>query len=312
MSDLGCSVHVIHARDSPGDAALAVVATDQHGVVAHRQLVSLGFGRGAISHRLAMGRLHRTHPGVYAVGHSALEWRGRLMAAVLACGPGSLLSHRSAGALWGLLTDSRSTIDVTAARRSRVGTRGVILHRVRGLHEDDRAWVDGIPVTSVARVLLDLAETVRRPQLERAIEEAERLGLFDLAALERLCERSRGRCGLRPLRAVLADMQPVAPIIRSELERRFLSLCRAAGLPAPSVNVYVNGLEVDALWRDQRLVVELDGEAFHRTRAAFERDRTRDAALLLAGHRVIRVTHRRLEREPAAVIEMMRALLGVG
>jgi uncharacterized protein DUF559 len=178
------------------------------------------------------------------------------------------------------------------------------------LHLDDRAVREAMPVTSVARTLLDLAEVLRPHQLERVVEEAERLRLFDLRAVEEVCHRSHGRRGLGALRTVLAGVSPAAPLIRSELERRFLALCQEAGLPSPAMNVFVAGYEVDALWFEPRLVVELDGFAYHGDRAAFERDRIRDAALQLAGYRVLRLTPRRLEKEPAAVAETVRTLLG--
>lgn len=231
------------------------------------------------------------------------------MAAVLACGPTALLSHRSAAALWGLRPSLGTRVDVTAPGRSRHRQAGIVLHRVRDLHRDDRTQRRGIPVTTVPRVLLDLAEVLRSRELERALEEADRLRILDVRALERLCWRSPGRRGLRPLGELLTEHRLPAPRTRSELERRFLDLCRDARLPRPVVNVVVAGFEVDAVWIGARVVVELDGYAFHRTRAAFERDRVRDTALQLAGYRVLRVTHRRLEAEPAAVTEAVRSLL---
>jgi hypothetical protein len=185
------------------------------------------------------------------------------------------------------------------------------MHLVRNLHADDRAAREGIPVTSVARTLLDLAEAVSPTQLRRAFEEADRLELIDMRAIEQLLDRSRGRRGLKPLAALLATHRGPAPPIRSELERLFLDLCHRADLPPPTVNAHVEGLEVDALWAEQRLIVELDGYAFHRTRASFEHDRARarDAILQLAGYRVLRVTHRRLAAEPAAVAVAVRSLL---
>src|SRR5207302_645130 len=266
----------------------------QHGVVAHRQLVELGLGRKAIQYRLAAGRLHRLHLGVYAVGHPRVTGPGRWMAAVLACGDGALLSHRSAGALWGIGSGAGSRVDVTAIGRSRRGHPGITLHQVRGLHPDDRARRDGVPVTSLARTILDLAEVLNRSQLARAFEEAERLQLLDVRAIRRLCERSAGRRGLGPLGNLLSNHMRPLPETRSELERLFVDLCRAAALPPPALNVSVAGFEVDAVWQDRGLVVELDGFAFHRTRAAFERDRARDATLQLAGYRVLRLTARRL------------------
>ena len=233
------------------------------------------------------------------------------MAAVLACGPGAALSHRDAAALWALRPNNRAAIEVTVVGGHRPGQRGITIHRTRALHEDERTVVDGIPVTTVARTLLDLAEVVDRRQVERAFEEAERRRLFDLRALETLARRHHGRRGLGVINELLAEAtQP--PATRSELERRFLDLCREAGLPQPQVNTLVAGFEVDMAWPEARLVVELDGHEFHRTRAAFERDRARDAALQVAGHRVLRVTDRRLTRERGAVVDAVRALIAAG
>jgi hypothetical protein len=170
---------------------------------------------------------------------------------------------------------------------------------------------DGIAVTSVARTLLDIAAVVQPRQLERAVEQAERLAVFDLRAVERLMDRSRGRAGMSLLRAVIRLYLEPAPT-RSELERRFLELCRHADLPPPATNVVVAGFEVDVVWHEQKLIVELDGHAFHRTRAAFERDRMRDAKLQLAGYRVYRVTYHQLESDAEEVIETVRSLLIAG
>jgi uncharacterized protein DUF559/putative AbiEi antitoxin of type IV toxin-antitoxin system len=287
---------------------MAILAGRQHGVVARRQLAALGLNRGAIRHRLNAGRLHSVHRGVYAVGHPQLTRHGRWIAGVLACGDEAVLSHRCGAALWGLAATGMSRVEVTVASRGRRRRAGIQLHQVRRLHPEDRSERIGIPVTSVARTLLDLLEIVDLRRLERAFEEAERMRLLDLRAIERTCERNPGRRGLRPLRVLLGALHP-APHTRSELERRFLRFCRDAGLPPPTANVIVEGLEVDALWPASRLVVELDGYAFHHTRAAFERDRARDATLQLAGYRVLRLTARRLAEEPEAVAETIRALL---
>ena len=229
------------------------------------------------------------------------------MAAVLTCGEDALLSHRSAAALWGIAPSARACIDVTTGR-GRGERSGITLHRARGLHPNDRAELDGIPITSLPRTLLDLAEVVSRDRLEAAFEGADRLRLIDLGAIVELCARSPGRRGLKPLRALLSDYGPGAEA-HSELERRFLVFCREGDLPQPSINAHVAGLEVDALWRDGRLVAELDGYAFHSTRGAFERARVRDARLQLAGYRVLRITHRMLEKDPEAVAGTICSLL---
>jgi very-short-patch-repair endonuclease len=230
------------------------------------------------------------------------------MAAVLSYEPHGVLSHRTGAALWGLISPPSGMIDVTVPGRGGNGRPGIRLHRVQRLAEDDRASRDGIPVTSIARTLLDLAEVVSAATLARAVEEAERLQLFDLREINRLLERSNGRHGAKPLSAALAAYHEPAAT-RSELERRFLTLCRSAGLPSPSLNVWLDGYEVDFLWPQARLVAELDGYEFHRTRAAFERDRLRDTELKLAGYEVIRITARRLRDEPGAVAGAIRGLL---
>jgi hypothetical protein len=197
---------------------------------------------------------------------------------------------------------------VTVPARSRHGRAGITLHRVRHLHEDDRTLHENIPVTTVARTLLDVAE-VRPTALERAFEEAERRRILDVRAVEDVCERSHGRRGVRPVRALLASTWEPPPLTRSGVERRFLDLCREAGLPRPAVNVVVAGYEVDMLWEEHKLVVELDTRGTHGTRAAFERDRLRDATLLMAGYRVLRFTDRRLETDAAGVVATLRALI---
>ncbi len=309
MTEAGDIDPVYRGECRPVDLGVAELAERQHGAVARRQLLELGLGSRAIDHRVAVGRLHPVHAGVYLVGHRLRSARTRWMAAVLACGPGALLSHRPAADVWHLLPTDSARIHVVADRSTR-GPAGIVVHRIRRLHIEDRAERDGIPVTSVARTLLDLAGVVRRRQLERAVETAERHGLFDLHAMERLLASGRGRRGVRMLRSVLRDYRE-PPFTRSELERMFIALCRGAGLPPPVTNLWVAGGEADATWPDHRLVVELDSRGYHATRAAFERDRRRDTDLQLAGYRVLRVTHRRLEQEPADVAAAVGRLLGV-
>ena len=233
------------------------------------------------------------------------------MAATLACGPNALLSHLSAAALWGLRPHS-GIPHVTVSGHGRHSQPGIKVHCLRAMSPTDRSIREGIPVTSVARTLLDLAATLPPTQLHRAFEAAERLRSLDLRAVERTIADNKGRPGIRALRFVLAEARPPEPAARSELERRFLDLCHEAGFPPPAVNCLVEDFEVDAAWLAQRVVVELDGYAFHATRAAFERDRRRDAALQVSGYRVIRPTHRRLTQEREAVVEEVRQLLRAG
>jgi hypothetical protein len=308
MTDVGEFDPAIPDSDRPRTWRVADQASRQHGVVAHRQLAVLGLSASSIHDWVVAGRLHTLHQGVYAVGHALLSRKGRWMAAVLACGPTALLSHRDAAALWEMLPPgSHAGTDVTTARRCH-GRPGIVLHRSRRIHHEDRATRDGIPVTGVARTLLDVAEAARAWRLARAIEEAERRGLFDLRAVDRLIARSPGRRGVRPLKHALAAYRP-APFTRSGFERRFIELCRRAGLPQPAANLWIAGGEADVSWPERRLVVELDTAAHHQTRAAFERDRARDAALQLAGYRVLRVTDRRLDAQPQEVLAAVRAML---
>ena len=297
----------------PLDARVAALAARQHGVVALWQLSSLGLGARGAQHRAVSGRLHRIHRGVYAVGHPRLGAAGARMAAVLACGIGAVLSQRSAAALWGLLATAAARLDVTAASRGRSGPAGVVLHRTRCLEPVDVTERDGVPVTSLARTLVDLAAVVSDDQLARAVHEAEVLRLLDVGAVLEAIDRLPGRRGTGHLRALMAEPDP--GLTRSELERRFVGLCRTGGLPLPRLNAAVEvaggSFEVDALWPRERLIVELDGAHVHATRRAFHADRRRDAALAAQGHLVVRLTWQRVTRERAATTEELRRILSL-
>jgi predicted transcriptional regulator of viral defense system len=274
-------------------------------VVAYRQLIALGLKPSAIQRLVAAGRVLRLHPGVYAVGHNALSRQGRWMAAVLAYGPGAVLSHRDAAMLFGLRDSARAAIDVTAPGRSRHVRPGITVHRPRRLDPRDCTQHRGVPVTTVARILLDLAEVLPLRQVRYALEESQRQRLFDLRAVEELLERSPGRRGVKPLASLLAE-QIEPPDVRSMLERSFVDLYRALGLPEPQLNVRIGPYVVDVLWPERRLVVELDGRETHLTIKAFEDDRIRDADLQARfGYVVLRITYRRLVTRPDDV----RALL---
>ncbi len=301
----------MNAQSAPAwpDRHVAQLAAEQHGVVGLADLSGAGLGRGAIAHRVRAGRLHRVHRGVYAVGYARLSREGRWLAAVLACGDGALLSHGSAAALWELRPSAAFTVNVTipsrAGRRPRAGIR---VHRPGALDPRDAARHRGIAVTALARTLIDVAETVPPASLARAVERAEVLRLFDLQEMREAVGRYPNRHGSARLISVLAAYRDDM-VTRSDLEAMFLALCAAHGVPAPAVNARVHGLEVDFLWRGQRLVAETDGRRHHATRTAFERDRARDAQLMVAGYRVVRFTYGQVRHDAATVARTLRALL---
>jgi hypothetical protein len=248
------------------------------------------------------------HRGVYAVGHTVLTDEGRLMAAVLAGGPGTVLSHRSAAAHWGIRPpDGRPEITTPRRRLAQPGLR----LRYSLLPPDEVTTHAGVAVTTVPRTLFDLAAVVSPAQLNRAVNEAEIRRLWDPLSLDDLLSRHPRRPGAAAIRAVLAT--PGAGITRNDLEDGFLGLLEAARLPRPGTNVpiEVNGvwIEPDCMWRAQRLIVELDGNATHATRSAFESDRARDRALIAAGWRVMRITWRQLHDEPETLTRDLRASL---
>jgi hypothetical protein len=289
------------------DAELARLAGRQHGVVATRQLSALGLARGGVAARARAGRLHRVHRGVYAVGHTVLTVNGRRMAAVLAAGPGAVLSHASAAALWDIRPTSATRIDISVrSAGGRAKRPGLRIHRTPTLQTDEITAHQGIRVTSPARTLLDLASSLPRRALERALDEAEIRDLYDRRALEAVALAHAGERGARALAEALAqDGDPV--LTDSELEEIMLGLCDEQQLERPTPRAWVAGLRVDFLFAASRLVVETDGYRYHRTRRAFERDRERDAILARAGYRTLRFTHRQLTREPALVAETIRS-----
>jgi very-short-patch-repair endonuclease len=302
----------IAALDQPVDRALALLAAEQHGLVARRQLLALAISGAEVQGRLDMGRLHRIHRGVYAVGHGKLTLKGRWMAAVLACGRHAFLSHRCALALWDLRQAPSGVIEVTVRGQGKPGPKGALVRRSRVLAGQDVAEVDGIPVTSLAWTVVDYAAIANRRQVRSVLEALERRGIYIGKELDELLERTPNRKGARTLRATIAEMTGPAPWHQSVLEETFHELIRRSDLPDYEANAIVDGECVDALWRNERVIVELDGFAFHKSRAQFEADRRRDAKLTVAGYRVLRITQQRLHNEPEAVLADLRALLSAG
>jgi very-short-patch-repair endonuclease len=294
------------------EGSIAERAFAQHGVVALEDLLDLGLSAAAVRKRCAAGRLHRVHAGVFAVGHARLTREGRFMAAVLASGPDSALSHRSCAAHRGMRHDSRSVTDVTSPRRRGRERAGIDAHTSTTLLPRDIETVDGIPCTSVARTLLDLGAVLPRRVVERAFNQADVLRVLDMRQIDDVLSRAGGHRGAAVLRAVIGDYAAPTPT-RNDLEEAFLAICRAAGLPEPKVNVWIalepTGYEADFLWPAQRLIAETDGRDPHTTRLAFEHDRIRDQRLMLAGYRVVRFPRRQVLEDPASVAATMGALL---
>ena len=262
-------------------------------MVCRAQLLAAGVTSREIERRLASGHLIRLYRGVYAVGHAKLTVRGRWMAAVLAAGPRAVLSHRDAAALHGIRPSNRYLIDVTVPKW-RPAPEGVDLHTGR-IEDDERTEIDGIPTTTAFRTLLDLTSCLNDRELQQAMNETERLRIAEPISLTSLLRRYARRPGTRRLR----DLRPDATVTRSELERAFLDLLARENLPRPETNATVGGYEVDCLWREQRVVVELDGYAFHHTRQAFEKDRRRDLVLAATGLTTVRITWLGLEETAA-------------
>jgi very-short-patch-repair endonuclease len=231
------------------------------------------------------------------------------MAAVLACGEGALLSGPTAAALWDLQSVPSGPVDVTAAGHSRRRIQGIRFHGVRSIHPDDRTVIDGIPVASLARTLLDRARTLHPQRLRTLMEQAQRRDLLDVGALDALLSRSRGRHGTAALRTVRNELNDEAPWTQSKLERSFLEFVRDRRLPEPQTNVLVDGCLVDCFWPEHNLIAELDSYEFHRGRGVFEADRRKDIAHTRAGRQSIHITQRMITRDASALQQDLEALL---
>jgi very-short-patch-repair endonuclease len=301
---------------------VAELAARQHGVVSRAQLRRLGVTDTSIAKAVRAGHLHPSFRGVFGVGHPRRQPHSRMLAAVLACGPGTVVSHRTAAALLGLSESAPVTVDVIAPGQSGRGINGIRRHHVPPPHGNESGTCIAVPCTSPSRTIADLAGTIGKQSLRRVVERAAVLRLLDVSAIEHSLAAQRRR-GAPVLRAILSEWhvdrpgetprKGQAPFLRSELEARVLALIAASDLPAPGCNrkLVVDGaeIEVDFLWPEQQLVVEADGRGFHDNPLPFERDRARDRALQLSGYRVVRVTHAQIKREPDAVIAAVHRLL---
>lgn len=284
---------------------VARLAIEQHGVVTRRQLMSNGASEGGVTRLMEQGWLRPLYRGVYLVGAVAPPLAEEL-AACLACGPSAALSHRSAGILWRILPEQarpdRMEVSVRRGQRTRPGIR---VYRSSSLGDDEITVRQGIPATTVPRTLLDLGRLLSPARMERAVAEAMALRLTDYSEMAKLIERHPRSRGVRRLRAVVGRDPKLT---RSTAEKRFLRLVRAAGLDEPRTNFRVAGHEVDFFWPQRRLVVEVDGRAYHASPRSFDRDRRRDAELMGVGIRVMRVTWRQLTEEPEALLIRLGAV----
>lgn len=293
------------------DRKVAWLAGRQHGVIGRRQLHEVGLTNQMIKTRIAHGGLNRVHRGVFAVGHRALTVESRWMAAVLAYGPGAVLSHRSAGQLWGLYPRSEIAPEVTAPG-SRLSKGGIVVHR-GSPRADEVGPMWGIPVTSVARTMLDLAGMLREREVERAWNEMEVREYRVRLSVPDLIERYPGRPGTLLLsRLANRKARPVG-ITRNDLEESFLALIDRFDLPRPRMNVHLalrgRFYEVDCLWEDRKVAIELDGGAAHRTVRAFNKDRERDRILTAEGYTTSRLTWKHIHETPNEVADDLRRIL---
>lgn len=296
------------ARHVVAGRVCARLARNQHGIVRRSQLTSAGVDPSAIKRLVKAGGLHRIHRGVYIVGHLALAPHAREAAALLACGEGAMISHLSAAHLWGLLDAPPDEVDVTLAGGHCRAKQGVRLHRRLRLDDRDVRTRHGLRLTSPARTLIDLAADASDGELERLIAEARVNHLLRNGELEAALARAGQRRGVARMRAFLgSEREP--EITRSKLERACRRLLKKAGLQQPKANARAAGYEVDFLWPEERVILEVDGYRYHGHRRAFEWDRRKDMALADAGYLVIRITWRQLTEEPFAVIaHIARAL----
>ena len=294
-------------RDRKATAVVRMLAEGQHGVFSTWQLLERGIREDTVRSRREIGAAVPLFQGVYALGHGRLTREARWIAAVLACGPGAVLSHFSAGHLWGLC-GSYGPVEVL--RRSGGATHhGICLHQTRRLEPYEVTVERAIPVVSIERVLLDLAGRTDRKRLERMFVQAYKSDRLSWSRLGRVLGRRRGCKGVARLRQVSTEVSPGALETRSVSEVDFLSLCRQANVPTPSVNVLAAGHLVDFLWPAQKVVVETDSWSHHRDGLTFEDDHQTDVDLIAAGYDVHRATYKMLERNPGPFLDNVRRAL---
>jgi very-short-patch-repair endonuclease len=286
------------------DRRIWALVKRQHGVVAHGQLRHLGLHRSSIRWRVSSGRLHPVRCGVYAVGRPEISPHGRWMAALLACGPGAVLSHSSAAALWGFGSEQRGVIEVSLPPGSRRRRRGIRAHRRVMLKTAETTEHEGVPVTAPIRTLIDQATRLAPARLERAVNEADKLDRVRADVLYAALDAHRGEPGVGQLRRLLDPVH--FRLSDSDLERKMRGVAKRAGLPVPETKSWVNEYEVDFFWCELGIVVEADGLRYHRTASQQRRGLERDQAHIAAGLWPLRFSHWQIARESAYVRKILR------
>jgi hypothetical protein len=301
-------------RQYPALSAILALAARQHGLVTRAQLLDAGLSPQAIKHRLRTGRIHHVQRSVFAVGRPALTREGVWLAAVLACGQGAALSHLSAAALWGIwegATTRRPQVSVSTGNGCK-GPRGIDVHRAPTLQPNDITERHGIPVTTLARTLIDLAAILDAKQMKSAVRHAERIHRLDLARLRASLDAfPKSSHRHTRLRRILDVYVPGTGQTEGEPEAAFLELCAAHGLPLPETQVPIGRYRADFVWRDLGLVVEIDDRASHDGYIAFHDDRVRDRAMKAAGLDVLRFTSNEVIRERAKVARELQTARSV-
>jgi predicted transcriptional regulator of viral defense system len=305
------------ARENAKYRGFLEQATAQHGVIALHQLMEFGLSARAVQSRADIGQLHRIHRGVYSlVPRDLLKREGLYMAAVLACGPGAVLSHRSAAHLHGLRNYGYHRIDITVPKRSQRTHSGVAVHNSTTLTDADVTVVNAIPTTTIARTLFDIAELITPHQLERVFDQADAMQALDLNEIRDQLARNPNRRGTKAVNHLLKTHYIGSTPTENEFEEKFLAFTRNLGLPDPTPQFYIDPgdgeppIRADFAWPDRKIVVETDGERTHRTRGAFQTDRRRDQRLIAAGWRVIRTTWKQLTNRPHELRPILLTLLG--
>jgi predicted transcriptional regulator of viral defense system len=298
------------------DATIVAVAAVQHGVLGLWQLTALGLSARAIQHRCAAGRLHRIHRAVYAiVPRELLSRQGHWMAAVLVSGPAAVVSHRTAAVLHGLLEYNGAKTDVTVPGRHSRRRGQLVIHGSSSMTSADVTVEHGIPCTTVARTLFDLADVVERRRHERAFDQAEMMNVFDLAAIDDQLRRNPTRSASRKVRALLEQHYVGSTPTESELEEGFLALCRRIDVPPPELQQWITlpdggePIRADFLWRAQRVVVETDGDKYHRTAQRRSDDRRKNQRLIVHGFKPVRTDWRQVFYRPAELETTLVALV---